>query len=188
MVRRLPVLVFLAGVSLFADSGLPQPVQVETTEHVKFAPGGTIRIRKSYGDMTVTGWDQPEIEVTVVRSLGFRSQPGAADKRRLDGVQVSMERKSDGEVAIVTKTPPPGFFGHLHLKGRGVAVEYRIRVPRNSNLVIHHDGYVAVTAVTGNIQATDRRGDILLMLTDLAAYKVDAHAKLGVVSSDKAAP
>jgi hypothetical protein len=187
MVPRLLALVFAIAVSLFADTGLPQPVRIETTDHVKFAPGGTIHIEKSSGEVTVTGWDQPEVEVTVVRSLGYLSQPEAEEKRRLDSVQVTTERKSDAEVTIATKTPPPGFLGHLHLKGTGVTVEYRIRVPRNSNLVIHHDGYVAVTNVTGNINATDRRGDIVLMLPDLAAYSVDAHARLGVVSSDKPA-
>jgi len=171
------------GLPLVADNAA-QPVQAATTEDVNFAPGGTIRVEGSYGTLTVEGWDQAVVEVTVVRSLGYVSETDSVEKQRLDSVHVVTERKSDTELTILTKAPPPGFLGHLHLKGHDVAVEYRIRVPRNSNLVIHHAGYVAVTRVTGNIDATDGCGDILLMLPDLAAYSIDAHTKAGVVTSD----
>lgn len=170
-----------------ANSPASEPVQASKTENVNFAPGGTIRVDNSYGSLTVEGWDQPEVEVTVVRSLGFVSEPKATEQRRLDAVQVATERKSDSELAIRTTPAPQGLLGYLHLKARDVVLEYRIRVPRNSNLVIHHSGYIAVTNVTGNIDASDGRGDIVLMLPDLATYSIDAHTKLGVVSSDKPA-
>jgi hypothetical protein len=64
-------------------------------------------------------------------------------------------------------------------------VEYHIRAPRNSNLVIHQTGgYVSVMGMIGNIDATNGRGDIVLMLPDLAKYSIDAHTKFGLVTSD----
>ena len=44
-----------------------------------------------------------------------------------------------------------------------------------------------MTGMTGDIEATSRRGDIVLMLPDLAKYSIDAHTKLGLVTSDAAA-
>jgi len=100
---------------------------------------------------------------------------------------VVTDRKSDTELEIATTSPSAGFFGHLLLKGHDVALEYRIRAPRNSHLEINHAGYISVAGMTGDINATDRRGDIVLMLPDLAAYTIDAHTKAGLVTSDVAA-
>lgn len=38
--------------------------------------------------------------------------------------------------------------------------------------------------MTGNIEATSPRGDIILMVPDLAKCVIDAHTKIGVVTSD----
>jgi hypothetical protein len=176
-----------AGLPLMANTPASQPVQTSKTETVKFAPGGTIRLKDSFGSLTVEGWDRPEVEVTVVKSLGFVSEPEQRSNQRLDGVHVVTDRKSDTELEIATTSPSPGFFGHLLLKGHDVALEYRIRAPRNSHLEINHAGYISVAGMTGDINATDRRGDIVLMLPDLAAYTIDAHTKVGLVTSDVAA-
>jgi hypothetical protein len=174
-----------AGLPLTANTPASQATKTTKTENVKFAPGGTIRLKDSFGTLTVEGWDRPEVEVTVVKSLGFVSEPEQRSNQRLDDVHVVTERKSDTELEISTTAPSTGFLGHLWLKGHDVALEYRIRAPRNSHLEIHHAGYISVTGMTGDIEATDRRGDILLILPDLATYLIDAHTKLGVVSSDK---
>jgi hypothetical protein len=176
-----------AALPLIANSPASEPTQTTKTEDVKFAPGGTIRLKDSFGSLTVEGWDRPEVEVTVVKSLGFVSEPEQRSKQRLDSVHVVTQRKSDTELEISTTAPAPGFLEHLRLKGHDVAVEYRIRAPRNSHLEITHAGYISVTGMTGDINATDRRGDIVLMLPNLAAYSIDAHTKAGIVTSDSAA-
>ena len=176
-----------AGLPLIANTPASQPVESSKTENVKFAPGGTIRLKDSFGSLTVEGWDRPEVEVTVVKSLGYVSEPQQRSSQRLDGVHVVTARKSDTELEISTTAPSPGFFGHLLLKGHDVALEYRIRAPRNSHLEIHHAGYISVMGMTGDIDASDRRGDIVLMLPNLAAYSIDAHTKTGLVTSDVAA-
>jgi hypothetical protein len=66
-----------------------------------------------------------------------------------------------------------------------VKVEYRIHVPRNSNLsILRSKGFFSVTGITGDIDAADSRGDIVLMLPELSTYSIDAHTNLGVVASD----
>jgi len=66
-----------------------------------------------------------------------------------------------------------------------VTVEYLIHAPRESRLVIHHGGgYVFVDNVSGDIDATSRHGDIMLLLPGPGPYSIDAKSKFGFVSSD----
>jgi hypothetical protein len=68
---------------------------------------------------------------------------------------------------------------------RGVTVEYKVLVPRDSRLVVRHDtGYVWVSDVTGDIDVNSRTGDMIVMLPDPGPYSVDARTRLGSVSSD----
>jgi hypothetical protein len=155
--------------------GGEQRVQVTNTERIKFAPGGLIRINGSYGTLNVEGWDRPEVEIAVVKSSlkYYASKQREKAATRLERAHISTERVSDTELAISTH------------QDRKISVDYEIRVPRDSRLDIHHGtGQVLVANVTGDIEATGRRGDILLMLPDTSAYSIDAKTKVGVVTSD----
>ena len=154
-----------------------------------FASGGTIHINGSYGGLNVEGWDRPEVEVTVIKSLpyGYQAkQPdrGAAD---LDRVRIVIEHKSPPELTISTALPSrhhawiPPFTRHTT---GGVAIEYEIHVPRDSRLAIYQGtGTVSVNDVIGDIDASVGRGDILLWLPP-GAYSLDARTTFGIVSSD----
>jgi hypothetical protein len=160
--------------SVFGEDKKSQPAQVTTTEHASFAPGGHIRIDASYGNLNVEGWDRPEIEMTVVKSMPYDYKPDDAAKH-LEGVRIVAEAKSNTEMVIST----------TRRHRRGVSIEYQIHAPRSSNLVIHHGaGSVFVGDLLGDIEATCGRGDIVLMLRDSVAYLIDAKSKLGTVISD----
>ena len=171
------------------EGGIKPPPEKTTTERLDFAPGGIIRINGSYGDLNVDGWDRPEVEVTVIKTLPYGNkakQPnqGASD---LDRVRIVTEHKSPPEVTISTALPSrhlawtPPFTRHTT---GGVMVQYEIYVPRDSRLAIHHGtGYVSVNDVAGDIDASVGRGDILLWLPP-ASYALDARTKFGIVSSD----
>jgi hypothetical protein len=171
------------------QSAIKPPPEKTTTELVDFAPGGTVRIEGSYGDLNVDGWDRPEVEVTVIKTLpyGYKTkQPdqGAAD---LDRVRIVTEHKSPPEVTISTALPSrhlpwtPPFTRHTT---GGVMVQYEIHVPRDSRLAIRHGtGLVSVNNVAGDIDASVGRGDIILWLPP-GAYSLDARTKFGIVSSD----
>jgi hypothetical protein len=155
--------------------GAEQRVEVTKTERVSFAPGGTIRVDGSYGNLNVEGWERPEVEITFVKSTqkyyGLEQREKAA--AQLERVHVSTERRSNTELAISTN------------KRGGVSVDYEIRVPRDSRIEIRHGaGQVIVANVTGDIRATGHRGDILLMLPEKGAYTIDAKTTVGVVTSD----
>jgi hypothetical protein len=152
-----------------------QRVEVTKTERVNFAPGGTIRVDGSYGNLNVEGWERPEVEITFVKSTQKYYELKQREKAaaRLDSVTVSIDRRSNTELAISTN------------RRAGVSVGYEIRAPRDSRIEIRHGtGQVIVENVTGDIHATAHRGDILLMLPDTGTYTIDAKTKVGVVTSD----
>ena len=180
-----------------------QPFEATSTEQVNFSAGGTVRVVNSYGYLTVEGWDEPEVQVNVIKSTDRFYDPGEKQEaeRRLALVRVVAERRSDKELQISTVLPPrnPIFRSVLPLdrivvtkplvpnNKRGVTVEYRILVPRESRLVVRHDtGYVCVNDVSGDIDVHIHTGDMIVMLPDNGQYLVDARTRLGSVSSDVA--
>lgn len=184
-----------------AENDPKQPFEVTKTEQIPFTSGGTIRLNNSYGYLTVEGWDKPEVEVTVIKSTDRFYEPSRKEQavQRFEEVRVVVERRSESELAISTSLPhrnslftsalPVGkIVGSSPLppnNKRGVTVEYRIYVPRNSQLVIQHDnGYVCVSGVTAGIEVHSHTGDMIVMLPDSGPYSIDARTGLGSVSSD----
>jgi len=181
----------LLGMTLPASGqgAIKQPPEKTATEHVDFAPGGTIRIDDSYGALNVDGWDRPEVQVTVIKTLpyGYKAKQPDQGAAALDRVRIVTEHKSSPELTISTGLPSrrfswmPPFWRH---PTGGVGVEYDIHVPRNSRLAIHHGtGSVSVNDIAGDIDARVGRGDILLWLPP-GSYSLDARTKFGIVSSD----
>jgi hypothetical protein len=177
------------GVSLIAPwlaaaASIQRPVEVSTTERVSFGSGGTIRFDKSFGDLYVEGWDHPQVEMTLIKSFEDYKPLGDASQR-LEQVKFTTEHPSANQLTIGTTLPPHSFFRHP-FGGKGpVTVRYELRVPRESHLLIHHGGgNILIGNIIGNIEATNREGDIVLMLPDPGPYSIDAKSKMGTVISD----
>jgi hypothetical protein len=201
MTRKLAVILFglcAPGLAplLSGDEPASLPGELSRTERVSFAPGGTIRFNHSFGDLYVEGWDRPEVEMTLIKSipkveLDLIKSPEDSYKppkdapERLEGVQFTTEHPSANELAIGTTIRSHNFFRHP-FGGKGpVTVRYELRVPRDSRLIIHHGGgNVLVGNVTGGVEATNRNGDIVLMLPGPGPYSIDAKSKMGTVSCD----
>jgi len=175
---------------LQCDENLKPPALVTTTQRLDLAPGGAIHVNGSQGDLYVEAWDQPQVELTVTKFMPFEYAPGHPEQatEHMEAVRVVAEQKSPGEVDISTTVPArrgvlwyPTFGTGTHK----VTIEYMIHVPRSAKLVIHHGvGLVSVSGVTGDIQATCHRGDIVLWLPESGVYSIDAKNKFGKVSSD----
>src|SRR5579862_2356291 len=176
------LLAFALILPLSAADGDKQVVSATNTDCVKFSPGGLIRLNHADGFVNVEGWDQPDVEITVVKSTrrGYPDEGRKEAEGRLNLVSVATQRVSDKELAVSATFPHRRFF-----EGQNVTVEYRIRVPRDTRLAIAHEsGYVLVTGVNADIEATARTGDIMLMLPEAGTYAIDAKSKLGNVTSD----
>jgi len=176
--------VIVTAPSLAAEASIRRPQQTASTERVSFAPGGTIRFDKSFGDLYVEGWDQPQVEMTLIKLFQDYDAPKNAAEL-LEQVKFTTEHPSATELVIGTTIPSHSFFRHP-FGGKGpVDVRYELRVPRDSHLVIHHGGgNILIGNITGNIEATNREGDIVLMLPTPGPYAIDARSKGGTVISD----
>jgi hypothetical protein len=175
-------------------TGPKQSFEVTSTERANFLPGGTIRLENSYGHLTIEGWDEPEVEVTVTKSTDRFYEPEQRDKAEqpFERVHVATARRSDKELAITTTVPARtkllSLWNRLTIARPNrlpVTIEYKVHVPRDSRLVIHHDhGYVWVSDVKGEIEVSSHTGDMIVMLPDPGPYSIDARTGLGNVSSD----
>jgi hypothetical protein len=166
----------------------PKPgLPVVTTERVEFAPGGTIQVNGSAGELNIEGWDRAEVEITVTRSTYRPDTPQDRDlaKRQLNDIKVTAERKSPTELVIDTTFPTRSFWAKVAHCRPDVQMDYRIRVPRDSKLVLRHStGDVVVYDVSGDIDASVRTGDILMQLPAAGQYSFDAQSRFGGVYSD----
>ena len=191
----------LLGADRPRENGPEQSFQVTTTQRVPFLHGGTIRLDNSYGYLTVEGWDEPEVEITVTKATAHFFEPGEKEKAEKDfgQIRVSAERHSDKELAIATAIPVRNSLVNSVLPFRriigatplprnnkhGVTLEYTVRLPRDSRLVVHHDnGYVWVGDLNGDIEVNSHTGDMIVMLPDPGPHSIDATARVGSVSSD----
>ncbi len=142
------------------------------TETVDFTPGGTIRIDHADGYVSIEAWDEPKVEIVTSETAKAR---------------ITASHPSASEIVIKTElTHHPNLAKRVAHVGIHADADYVIRVPRNSHLIVTHaNGYLGITGVAGDIEAHDRRGDIVLMLPDLAKCDIDARTKIGVVTSDE---
>src|SRR3984885_6760498 len=129
----------VAGPLLAEDESIKRQMQTSTTERVPFGSGGTIRFNDSFADLYVEGWDQPQVEMTLIK-LFQDYQPPKNASEQLARVKFTTEHPSANELAIGTTIPPHHFVRHPFGGKGAVDVRYELRVPRDSHLIIHHGG------------------------------------------------
>lgn len=183
----------LPGAEKHDPIGPRQSFEVTSTERFSFSPGGTLRMENSYGYLTVEGWDEPEVEVTVTKTTDRFEDPKWKEKaaKLFDQIRVGIDRRSDTELTVMTTLPRrTGIVNKvlspvLSINKRGVTVEYKIRAPRNSRLIVHHNsGYVWVSDLTGDVDVNSHTGDMIVALPDPGPHAIDAKTAMGRISSD----
>jgi hypothetical protein len=187
---------FVSGAQAAEPRGPRQPFEISARERVNIQPGGVIRVENSYGNLTVEGWDEPAVEVTVTKTTDRFYEPGQKEeaRRNFEQIRVATERRSDKEVLISTTYPVRknifGPVGRILIKRPdklGVTVDYKILAPRDSKLIVHQDhGYIWVSDLTQDIDVSSHTGDMIVMLPDTGSYSIDARTRTGSVLSDLA--
>jgi hypothetical protein len=164
----------IAVIALIASGVLL--AQSTETQRMDFHSGGTLRLQKSVGLLSVDGWDQPGIEIITIKT-------GGSEKAR-DRTRVTAARR--GNDIVVTTSVAQNPLPLRPFEGiRPVSLEYRIRLPRFARLNIdHRSGEVNVTDILGDIRITDGMGQIALSLPEAGEYAIDARSRLGAVDSD----
>jgi hypothetical protein len=171
---------------------LTHKVQVSETKRVAFPSGGTLRFRNSVGVLTVEAWDRPDVEITTIKSTKAAIGAGELEKARqtLDKVSVSAEQHGDELVVTTTFPRHRPFRLPYPLSGKtGFNLEYRIKAPASARIVADHTlGEVNIYGVTGDIQVTVAKGQILLHLPEEQKYSIQARCDFGSVNSDFSEP
>jgi hypothetical protein len=192
MTRTLAVIGFATTFMLLGADGpkqeSKQKVQVSKTERMALPSGGTIRLTNSIGVLTVEAWDQPDVEITTVKSTQGEYGAGEREKaaRQLDKVSVATQRRGD-ELVITTKFPQYRVFPVTYpLAGAPkLDVEYHIKAPSKARLIVQHDvGDVNVDGLVGDMDVTVRQGTIFLHLPEDLRYDIHAKSDSGNVNSD----
>jgi hypothetical protein len=186
MIRKFAPLALALCLPLLPKTPMQQ-VQVVTTDKVDFAAGGTIRFEGSVGQLNIEGWDQPQVQVTLTRFdyADATDKDKDREKGKLDRITLKTEKRSGSELVITTTLPHRNYFVRKVHGATDADVNYRIMVPRDSHLIVHHgDGDVLLYDVGGDIEATARTGTIVVQLDDPAQYAIDARSKVGEVYSD----
>jgi hypothetical protein len=179
---RMRTLAALIGMSclLFADDEVRQKVQVTHTERADLPSGGTLRLKKSLGELTVEGWDRPDVEISTIKATEaeYLSRDREEASHELDKVGISVEHL--GNDLVITTT------SRRHWRRQpSVDVWYNIKAPRNARLAVDHGaGEVHVDNLTSDIHVTVRNGGMTLHLPQDGQYGIDARSKLGGVTSD----
>jgi hypothetical protein len=181
MNRKLAPVAFALCLPLLAKAPVEQ-VQVVTTDHVDFAAGGTIRFEGSNGELNIEGWDQPQVQVILSRFdyANATDKDRAELKEKLARITVKMEKGSGNELVVTTTLPHRNYFMRKARGKTDADMNYRIMVPRDSHLIIHHgNGDVLLYDVGGDIEATAGAASIALQLQDPAQYAIDARSGVG---------
>jgi hypothetical protein len=192
--RTLVVIGFGTCLLLAAAESKPdepkQKVVVTSTEHADLPANGTVRLKNSTGDLTIEGWDQPGVEITMVKST--KAEVASVEREKasqsLNRVKITAGQQGD-ELVITTEfprhrefppPPPPFLSGAMQFD-----LECHVKVPRNARLIVDHDvGEVHFDDVRGDIHATVLQGDITLHLPQESQYAIDAKSDFGSVTSD----
>ena len=170
------VIAMVLALPLLADDLSKEGLSTTHTERFNVPAAGTIRLKNSFGEVDIDGWDRPEVEVTVVRSSGhfYDAKERAEAQRSLESAQIKAEQ--DGNDVVIST---------LLDRRSDIGISYRIKAPRASKLIIDHkSGGVTISNISGDIHATVVSGQITIALAAGGQYAIDTHCTIGDVYSD----
>ena len=168
MRMRLLMAFFTACLAAVADEPQAKP-EASKTQRLDFPAGGTLRLEKSIGTLTIEGWERPDMEITTT----------APDK-----VHISTGSRGQ-EVIVRTDSPRRRIPRNPLIGGSNFTVEYNIKVPSTAKLVVHHQvGQVNVDNLAADVDVTLMQGEILLHLPQDSRYVINARSDYGSVNSD----
>jgi hypothetical protein len=163
----------LMAIPLAAADLSSQIVRVSETQTLDAARAGTLHLENSRGAVNIEGWDQPRVEITVIKSTTGLFHASDAATHLLDHAHIKSDRNGD-EILISTQVP-------RHDRDE-LRVQYYIKAPRDSKIVIDRgNGSVYVAGMAGDIDTTLKQGQLTLILPENAEYSIDARAKIGDV-------
>lgn len=189
MKAKLALLSLSAACLLLGSDYGKEYVTISNTQKLDFPAGGTLRLEHSTGEVTIEASDDPGFEMTTTaQSLeGYLPADREKEKQQLEGIKITAKRDGN-DVVVTTDYPRHRAFPWIEplTVVTNYYLNYKIRVPRNTKLVIHHDdGEVNIDEISGNVDATARQGLIeLRVIAENMPPMIDAKSFTGTVNSD----
>ncbi|MBO0861032.1 MAG: DUF4097 family beta strand repeat protein [Chloracidobacterium sp.] len=175
------------SLSVQAQTVEKREAEIKTTQSLEFGSRGTIQIVDSFGSVKVEGWDKDEVELTVTKRTQKKYEPKDIAKaaKGLERFKITMDAVVESSLLVINTTYPSWTPARMFRGKTNLNLDYVVKVPRQSSLLIKHGiGEVGVTNVSGDIEATASIGEINLNLPEDQSYSVDAHVRIGDVSSE----
>jgi hypothetical protein len=144
--------------------------------------GGTLIIDSRVGDIHVSGWDEPRVEIDAEKVVRAGNQKAA--QPLFGRIRVVLQGQ-DKEVRVLTSYPARRFWRPFRGESK-LTVNFEIKMPYDADLVLHCvDGDVRVSGVSGREQLRVNYGDVEIDVPSVWALRsLYAHAWLGYVQSD----
>ncbi len=143
---------------------------------------GTFSMNVRTGDIQITGWDDPHVQIEAEKVVVARSRSKAASQ--YGRVRIILEG-SDKQVSLRTLYPPRRPWRPFRGESK-LSVNFRIHMPYDANLRIKCvDGDVRVRGVTGQEALMVNYGDVEIDIPSVERLRsVRAKTWLGNVQSD----
>jgi hypothetical protein len=173
--RKIALVALCLSPVLLAEEAGERYIHATKMEHMDFPAGGLLRVSHSIGNLTIEGWDQPGIQITMTKTTKEEFEPQNRQKgiQELDRVRLASARS--GNVLMLTEMYP-GI--------KRFYLETHISVPRNARVEIRGSGDLDIHGVTGAIDAKLSHGTMVLRMPEKGHYDIDAGSKFGTVNSD----
>jgi hypothetical protein len=174
---------------LEADDEPKARAQVTNTERIDFPVEGVLRFNKSVGELRITGWDKPDVEITTIKTTrdAYGAQKREKAAQDLAEVRIKAERRGN-DVVITTERHRHSIFHFLLPWRNGHAdfdLDYQINAPHDARLVVNHEtGEVHVENLASDINVSVSNGEISLRLPEDSQYAIDAKTDVGSIVSD----
>jgi hypothetical protein len=168
---------------MFPASGLrADEFTQKSHQSARLFSGGTLEIDTRVGDIHVTGWDEPRVEVEAEKLVRAGNQAGA--NPMFERIKVVLQGQ-DKLVRLSTVYPSRRFWRPFRGESR-LTVNFDIKMPYDASLELRCvDGDVRVAGVAANERLRVNYGDVEVDVPSVWALRyLYAHTWLGYVQSD----
>ena len=143
---------------------------------------GSLTLDTRVGDIAISGWDEPRVEIEAEKVVRAKNQSSA--QPLFDQIQVLLEGQ-DKQVRLRTLYPPRRLWRPFRDESK-LTVNFTIKMPYDAALnVACVDGDVRVSGITGREQVRVNYGDVEVDLPSVWGLRsFNARTWLGYVESD----
>ena len=158
------ILIILFSFLIFNQSVFASTARETFQKNINFSGGGYLNLSNSNGDVEIISWDKDEVEIIAYKEVRAEDRDTAV--KLLERLQIEI-REGEDEIVVETYYPKgssgKGFFGWLFGKGgASFSVEYKIKVPKNTDLNIYtSNGEVRVEEISGRLRLESTNGKII---------------------------